>query len=171
MCNRQEGRAWAGLWSFCPASSCWSALEKLWPTGMAAGPRLDGRRERGWGGGRCRSWEPLIDRAALLVPRGPSTHTRTAWQGPGRGRVTNTNPGEAEGQGFRAGSLRRKLCIAPGPQEKTRTLVSLFSLGDCSGSVSFGVLLTDPKSQQPWKRAPPSLGETEISLQEGATLP
>lgn len=94
--------------------------------GMTAGPWLDGRRESlGWGGGAGHG-NP-IDKAALLILRGPFPHTRTAWGarptgvGSGGGSLPPTQERRGQGSSW-AGSLRRELRTSLRHQERKRTL-------------------------------------------------
>lgn len=180
MCATARGAGdWAGaLGASARSFPCLSTLGRLWPNwhDCWAPAWVDTGRE---GVGVQVLGTPNSDRVALLAPRGPSTHTRTAWQGPfhwrrQRGRAANTNRKEPEGQGTSwAGSLRKEPRTCPQVPGKEKELwVSLSSFCDRSGSVSFGLLLTDPKCQQQRKRGASEHRSTlRFHSRRGAALP
>lgn len=172
--RRLGGALGAAGWSF----PCLSTLGRLWPNwhDCWAPAWVDPGRE---GMGVQVLGTPSSDRVALLVPRGPSTYTRAAWQGPFHwsrqwGRAANTDRKETEGQGASwAGSLRKEPCTCPQVPGKEKELwVSLSSFCELSGSVSFGLLLTDPKCQQQQKRgASERRSALRFPSRRGAALP
>lgn len=80
VCNCQGSRGLGRALGVCLVSPCWSALGRLWPIRHHCWASAGWTQGEFGVGRRCRSREPLMDKAALLVLRGPFTHTRTAWE-------------------------------------------------------------------------------------------
>lgn len=178
MCATTKGAgAWAGLWASAWSPHAGQLLGGCGPSGMTAGPRLDGRRERVWGGEEMQVWEPLIDKAALLVLRGPFTHIRTAWEArlTGVGSVGGLLPPtqERRGQGASwAGSLRRELRTcpqAPGKEENpgspcSASVTALALSPLVSSSLTLNVSSNGRGVLQAWEKL-------RFRSRRGATLP